>query len=143
MNTQKFLVSGIVGGIIHFLGGYLIYGVVLTDFFAKNAGTATGVMKAMDAMVWWALILGSIFWGFMYSYIFNKWASITSFGAGLSGGFVVGLLCSAGFDLMMFATSNLSNLTATIADIACGAVLGALVGAAVGMMNGMGKKATT
>jgi magnesium-transporting ATPase (P-type) len=143
MNTQRFLVSGIVGGIVSFFGGYLIYGVVLTDFFAKNAGTATGVMKEMDTMVWWALILGNIFWGLAYSYIFNKWANITSLGAGLSAGFVIGLLCTAGIDLIMFATSNISNLTGTIADIVCGAVLGAIVGAAVGLMNGMGKKATT
>jgi hypothetical protein len=89
------------------------------------------------------LILGNIFMGLSYSYIFNKWANIVSLGAGLSAGFVIGLLFAASRNLIMYGTSNISNLTGTIADIACGAVLGALVGAAVGMMNGMGKKATT
>jgi len=141
MNTQKFLVSGIVGGIVSFFGGYLIYGVLLMDFFAKNAGTATGVMKAQADFVWWALILGCIFQGLLLSYIFNKWANVTSLSAGASAGAVISFLMSVGFDLTMFGTSNMSTLTGSVVDIICGTVLGALVGAAVGMANGMGKKA--
>ncbi len=41
MNTQKFLVSGIVGGIVSFFAGYLIYGLLLMDFFAKNGGSGS------------------------------------------------------------------------------------------------------
>lgn len=142
MNTQKFLVSGIVGGIVSFFGGYLIYGLLLADFFAKNAGSATGVMRPQAEMVWWSLILGSVFYGLVVSYIFNKWANITSLGAGLSAGFVIGLLLTMGVDFTMYATSNISNLTASLVDIVCGAVLFSLIGGVVGMMNGMGKKAT-
>ena len=98
-------------------------------------------MKAMGDFVWWALIAGSIAQGLLLSYIFNKWANITSFGAGMTGGAVVFLLMGAGFDLMMFATTNLSTMTGMVVDIICGTVLGALVGGAVGLMNGMGKKA--
>ena len=142
MNTQKFLVSGIVGGIVSFFAGYLIYGLLLADFFAKNGGPASAAaMKPMSDMIWWALIAGSIAQGLMFSYIFNKWANITSFGAGMTGGAVVSLLMSAGFDLTMFATSNLSTTTSMVVDILCGTVMGAIVGGAVGLMNGMGKKA--
>ena len=142
MNTQKFLVSGIVGGIVSFFAGYLIYGLLLADFFAKNGGPGSAAaMKAMGDFVWWALIAGSIAQGLLLSYIFNKWANITSFGAGMTGGAVVFLLMGAGFDLMMFATTNLSTMTGMVVDIICGTVLGALVGGAVGLMNGMGKKA--
>lgn len=140
MNTQKFLVSGLVGGIVSFFAGYLIYGVLLMDFFTKNAGSATGVNRPTTEMIWWALIAGSIFWGLMYSYIFNRWANIVTLGGGMMAGFVIGLLMMAGFDLTMYATSNLMNLTGTIADIICGAVMGALTGGAVGLMNGVGRK---
>ena len=140
MNTQKFLVSGIIGGIVSFFAGYLIYGLLLMDFFTTNAGTATGVMKAQADFAWWALIAGCIFQGLMLSYIFNKWANINTLGAGASAGAVIGLLMTAGFDLMMFATTNMSTLTGTVVDIIAGTVLGAITGAAVGMANGMGKK---
>ncbi|MES2006203.1 MAG: hypothetical protein V4450_16920 [Bacteroidota bacterium] len=141
MNTQKFLVSGIIGGIVSFFAGYLIYGLLLMDFFTKNAGTATNVMRAPGDMIWWAMILGSVFMGLMLSYIFNRWANITSLGAGASAGFMISLLMTAGFDLLMYGNSNISNLTATVTDIVCGGVMGAITGAAVGFMNGMGKKA--
>ncbi len=142
MNVQKFLVSGIVGGIVSCLAGYLIYGMLLKDFFAGCSALPPGVqiMRSPESMIWWSLILGCIFSGLTYSYIFNKWANINSLGGGLGAGFVIALLMTAGSDFIMYGTANLSNLQGTLADILCGAVLGALTGAAVGWMNGMGKK---
>ncbi len=140
MNTQKFLVSGIVGGIVSFFAGYLIYGLCLTDFFAKNAGTATGVMRPMTDMIWWSVILGSIFMGLTFSYIFNRWANINSLSAGASAGAVIGLLMTAGTDFLMYGTANLNNLTGTVVDVIAGAVMGAITGAVVGLANGMGAK---
>jgi len=141
MNMQKFVVSGIVGGIVAFFAGWLVYGVLLMDFFAKNVGSATGVQRAMADMVWWALIAGNLCSGLLLSYIYNKWANITSFGAGFSGGLALGLLMSAMFDLTMYGTSNLSNLNGAIADIVCATVITGVTGGVVGLMNGKGKKA--
>ncbi len=140
MNTQKFLVSGIVGGIVSFLAGFLIYGLLLMDFYASNQGTATGAMKAQADFIWWALMAGCIFQGLLVSYIFNRWANITTLAAGATGGAVIGLLYSASFDLSMYGTANLLNLTSTCVDIVASTLLFALIGAAVGMMNGMGAK---
>ena len=142
MNTQKFLVSGIVGGIVSCLGGYLIYGMLLKSFFEGCSTLPAGVnvMRTPETMIWWSLILGCVFMGLLYSYIFNKRANINSLSAGVSAGFVLGLLMTAGTDFIMYGTANFSNLTGTLADIACGAVLGALTGGAVGWMNGMGGK---
>ena len=97
-------------------------------------------MRSPETMIWWSLILGCILSGMLYSYIFNKWANINSFGGGLGAGFVIGLLIAGSMDFIMYGTANISGLKGTLADIACGAVLGALTGAAVGWMNGMGSK---
>lgn len=141
MNTQKFLLSGIVGGIVAFFLGYLIYGLLLVDFFSQNAGTASGLMRANNEMVWWALISGNLLYGLLISYIFNKWANIHTLGGGIGAGFVLGLLMVAATDLTMYATTNISTLTGSLVDIACGVVMASITGAAVGWMNGMGKKA--
>lgn len=141
MNTQKFLISGIAGGIVAFLGGWLIYGILLMDFMMANAGTATNVMRADMDMIWWALIVGNIFFGLILSYVYNKWANISSLAAGLTAGATIGFFVIAGFDLVMYATSNVMSLKGTLVDIAAGTVLWALTGAAVGWTNGMGKKA--
>lgn len=140
MNTQKFLLSGIAGGIVAFFLGYLIYGLLLADFFAQNAGTAMGLMRANNEMVWWALISGNLLFGLLYSYVFNKWANIQTMGSGAGAGWVVGLLMTAATDLTMYATTHISTLTGTLVDIVSGSVMAAIVGAVVGGMNGIGKK---
>lgn len=143
MNTQKFLVSGIVGGIVSFFAGYLIYGLVMMDFFNKNVGTATGVMRPLPEMIWWSLILGCIFMGLLFSYIFNRWANINTLAAGASAGAVIGLLMTAGTDFILYANTNISTLTGTVVDILTGGIMGALTGAAVGMANGWGNRKVT
>lgn len=140
MNTTKMLISGIAGGIVAFFAGWVIYGMLLMDFMAQNSGSATGVMRADPEMIWWALIAGNLLMGILYSYIFNKWANISTLGAGIGAGAIIGLIMGAGFDLTMYGTSNIMNLNATMVDIAASTVLGALTGGAVGWVNGMGKK---
>lgn len=46
MSTSKILIAGLVGGVVAFLLGFLIYGLALNSFFEQQAGSATGVMKA-------------------------------------------------------------------------------------------------
>ncbi|MCW3087324.1 MAG: hypothetical protein JWQ78_710 [Sediminibacterium sp.] len=140
MNTQKFLVSGLFGAVVSFFAGYLLYGVLLMDFFSNNVGSATGVMRAPTDMIWWSLVVGCLFMGFTYSYVYNRFGNINTVSAGASAGAVLGLLITAGFDFIMYANTNISNLTGTFADIVAGAVLGAITGAAVGMANGWGNK---
>lgn len=58
MNT-KTIVAGILAGVAYFFLGWIMYGMLLESTFASMQGTASGVMRAEDDMVWWALILGS------------------------------------------------------------------------------------
>jgi hypothetical protein len=138
MNTSKFIISGIVGGVVSCLGGYLLYGMLLKDFFASHA--TVQLMRSPDTMIWWSLIAGCICSGLLYSYIFNKWANINSLGGGVSAGLVLGILSGAAMDLISYGTANMMDLTGAVADIGVSAILGALTGGAVGMMNGMGSK---
>ena len=140
MNTNKFLVGGIIGGIGYFLLGWLVWGMLLKDFMANNVGSATGVMRADDQVVWWSLIIGNLFSGFALSYVLNKAGAISA-GLGAATGAIVGLLISAGFDFTMYGVSNLMNTTGALVDIAASTVVGAIVGAVIGWYLGMGKKA--
>ncbi len=42
MDTKKFLIGTLAGGVAFFLIGYLIYGIALTDIMAQQSGSATG-----------------------------------------------------------------------------------------------------
>jgi hypothetical protein len=142
MNTNKFLIGGIIGGIAYFLLGYLFYGLLLTDFYANNSGSATGVMKEnMADMVWWSLIVGNLFSGLVIAYVLSK-AGVSSAGSGASTGAFLGLLMAGSFNFIMFATTNITTMNAMLADIGVSLVMGAIVGGIVGAYFGMGKKAS-
>lgn len=143
MNTKKFLIGGIVGGIVYFLLGYLFYGKLLSDFFMKNAGTATGVDRVMDQFVWWSLVLGNIFQGCLLSYVFVK-SNVSSVGSGLVTGGAVGLLAAAAHGFIMYGVSNLMTTTGMLGDIGTFTVMSAITGAVVGWVCGLiGKPSVT
>jgi len=103
MTTQRLLTGTVVGGIVLFFLGYLIFGIVFADFFAANAGTATGVPK--DPMNFVALGIAQLAWGAALTLILNG-ASARSIGQGVMVAGICGLLLFLGFDLTMYATSN-------------------------------------
>ncbi|MDE3211947.1 MAG: DUF1761 domain-containing protein [Bacteroidota bacterium] len=139
MNAKKFFVGGIAAGVVYFFLGYLFYGILFMDFFSKNAGTASGVAKSMDQMVWWALILGNLMTGFLLAFVFEK-AKTRSFGSGLWMGAWVGLFTAASYDLVSFGTSNLMNIRGVVADIALFTIMSAVSGAILGWIMGMLEK---
>jgi hypothetical protein len=138
MNSQKFIVGGIAGGIVNFLLGYLIYGMLLKDFMASN--TQSGIMRADSDLVWWALVVGNLAFGFLLAYVIGK-SSTVSAGQGAGIGFILGLLICLGYDLITYATTTMvSSLKVVAADVAATAVMSAVAGAVVGWVIGMSKK---
>ncbi len=72
MDTQKFTIGTLVGGIVYFLLGYLVYGLLLAGFFQSHSVAVAGSMKKMEEFVWWALILGNFAGAALLTYIFLK-----------------------------------------------------------------------
>ena len=128
MTTQRFAIGTVVGGLVLFFLGYLIFGVVFADFFAANAGTATGVQKEPFDFV--SLAIGQLAWGAALTLILG-WANVSSVGQAARVSAIVGLLLFFGFDLTMFATTNNSTLLATVVDPILAAVLFGVAGAAI------------
>ncbi|MEE9596529.1 MAG: hypothetical protein V3V96_07105, partial [Acidiferrobacterales bacterium] len=61
MNTKRLIIGSLVGLVSLYITGYLIWDVVFDEFFAANAGSATGVDR--EAQLIWAVALGSLFYG--------------------------------------------------------------------------------
>ena len=129
-----------MGGIAFFFLGYLIYGLALAGFFSEHYGAGASTMKTMQEIVWWALILGNLASGALLSYIFLKWANITSFGSGASAAATIGFFMALSMDMIRFATAGTFDLTATLTNVVVGTVMTAIAGGAVGAVLGMGSK---
>lgn len=138
MDAKKRIMATLAGFVVFFFMGFLLYGMLLMDFFMANAGSATGVYREDAEMVWWALAVGNLLQSYLLVYIFSKWANITTFASGLQSGAVIGLILGLGYDLTMYGTSNISNLTATLVDPLVVAVMMGVTGGVIGLV--LGKK---
>ena len=141
MNTNKFLIGGIIGGVANFLLGWLVWGMLLMNFMMdRTTEVGKAVMRGDDNMIWWALIVANLFFGLLLSYILNK-AAVSSAGAGASTGAVVGLLMSITIDLFNYAFMDLTtDMSVMAVDIVASVVVTAIVGGIIGWYLGMGKK---
>ncbi len=133
MDIKKLTAGGIVGGILFFLLGWLIYGMLLMDFMKNNPGIVSGYNK--ETPDWLYLIIGNLLSGFMMAYIFIK-ANVTTLMGGLILAGVVGFLMTASFDCIMYATTNLASKKMMMADVLASTAMGAVVGAVVGAVMG-------
>jgi hypothetical protein len=138
MNTNKILLGGIVGGVASFLLGWLVYGVLLSDFMTANYNQCA--MKPMEEMVWWAIILSNFASGFLLAIIFS-WTNTTGWLAGAKIAGIVTFLMVASFDLSMYSMSTMfGSVSVVFMDIIIGTVFTAVIGAVIGQVMGMGKK---
>lgn len=137
--NKKFWIGGIVGGIIFFLLGWLIYGMLLMNYMNEHSAMSKElhdqVFKPETQFNWAALIASNILSGFLLAAIIN-WSKTYSLAAGAKIGFVVGLLMCASIDLSFYSMSNMFTVEGMIADIAAGTVITCITGAIVGLVMG-------
>lgn len=134
MNTRV-LLAAVAGGLSFFLLGWLLYGTLLVDFFRNNAGSVQNLDKT--PMELWAIALGNLCSGLLLAMIYDRWAAITTFSAGARAGAWIGLLMALGMDLVMYGTTNISNMAATLVDPFINALMTAFAGGVVGWVLGM------
>ncbi len=136
MTTNKILLAGLVGAIVAFLLGFLVFGILLNDFFLNNTGSATGVMRGDTEMLWGPMILGHLTWGILLAVIFGRWANISTLATGAKAGALIGFLVSCTNSLINLGSTNIMNTTAAITNIIAVSIVSAIVGAAVAWFLG-------
>ncbi len=136
MDAKKRLMATLAGFVVYFMLGFILYGVLLMDFYSSHTGTATGVMRIDADMQWWALIAGNVVQAYLLVYIFGNWANITTFGGGLKAGAIIGFIMSLGISLNMYGTTNISDLTSTLVDPVVMSVMLGITGGVIGWVLG-------
>jgi hypothetical protein len=134
MNT-KTMIAGALAGIVYFLLGFLIYGILLKGM-AGMGGTATGVMRADSEMIWWALIIGNLAFGMAFAYILGTWSGVTTFMGGAKAGATVAFIFELGYDLIWYSVSNLMSLQGVCMDVVISTIMSAIAGGVIGWWLG-------
>ncbi|TKC09636.1 hypothetical protein [Pedobacter frigoris] len=126
---NKILISGIVGGVVFFLLGWLVYGIIMMDFMSANAGPAASMQKQVPDM--FHLVIANLAWGFLYAIVLGKWSSGLSIAQGAMRGALLALMVALFIDLTLYATTTMFTMECILADIVAMTVIGAIGGAAV------------
>ena len=124
MNTKNFIIGGIAGGIINFLGGWVFYGMLFSNQFPEG--------ENMNMLF---IFLGCMTFGFLLSYIFNKWAQIGTLNGGLMAGAILGLILGLWGNFFQLSMAAEPEYQLRLLDVGITIALGALTGAGIGLVN--------
>ena len=134
MDTSRLVRGTVVGGIVVFVAGYLIFDLAFGAFYAANTGTATGVDR--DAQLLWAVAVGSLAYAALITLGIGSRSGSSGVADGLKVGAVVGFLLWCTVDFTLYGVSNVSNLTRTVVDPLLELVRGGIAGGAIAAVAG-------
>ena len=131
MDSKRFVIGSIVGGVVLFLTGYVIFNIILASFFEANMGSATGL--ARDPPFLWAIALGCLGYAILICYAMGARGALGLAG-GMKTGAIVGFLLWLTADFISYGSTNATTLTAVLADVVAAFVHGGIGGAAIGLV---------
>lgn len=127
MNVKNVSVSGLVGGIVNFLLGWLFYGMLFIDSFPQPE-------ESSNTMV--MIFLGCLTYALFIAYIYSQWAQIKTLATGAKAGAVIGLFTGLYFNFFNLAMNPEGTMQMAILDTAITIVMTAITGAVIGMILG-------
>ena len=133
MDAKRFAIGTIVGGVVLYVTGYLIFDVAFASFYTANAGSATGVRR--DVQLVWPMVLGSFSYAALIAFAMGNRAQSSTIGAAVTVGAVVGFLLWFTVDFIFYGSTNIGNLTRTIVDPLLEIVHGGIGGGAMALVS--------
>ncbi len=132
MNAKQWVIGTVVGAVVVFGAGWVLFEMLLGDYYAANAGSATGVDK--DPPIMWSLAVGALAYAALIIYAMRAQAASVNMVSGMKVGAIVGFLLWATADFSLFGITNMSNLTITMVDPFVELVHGGIAGAVIGAL---------
>ncbi len=137
MNVKRLAIGSIVGTIVLYLLGMLIWQMLFAGFFDANRGSAMGVDRAEPVI--WAIVVGSLLYAILITYVLESGSGSKTIVDGLKIGVLVGILLWGTTDFIQFGVTNLRTLTGVIADTllegARAGISGAVIAAVLGKVG--------
>src|SRR6187401_83513 len=122
MNKQT-LLAVIVGFVVSFLLGWLVYGIMLMDYM--GAHTLAGFNKPEDEMSFPGIIVGTLAMVLLFIMLFNKMGA-TDVKKGAMAGLWIGFLVTLSYDSYFWGATHLYNdLEVICVDVLVSSVMNA------------------
>jgi hypothetical protein len=136
---MRILRGTVFGGIVLFLLGWLVYGLLLMNYMTANTNQCAARPQA--EMVWWAIIVSNLLSAFFLTLVL-QWSGAKEIPDGLKIGAIFGILLGSSMDLSFWSmTTMFNNFGILVVDVAVLTLIMAVVGMAVVLTWGKGKAA--
>jgi len=133
----KILRGTLSGGIVYFLLGWLVYGILLSDFMMSNYNQCANRPQA--EMVWWALIASNLAYALLLTLILN-WSGASGIIDGLKTGALFGFLYAVNIDLSFYSMTTMFNsFSPVVIDIIITTLMSTVIGAVIVLLWGKNK----
>ena len=132
MNTKQWVVGTVGGAVVLFAVGYVIFELLMKDFYAANGGTATSVYR--EVQIVWAVAVGALAYAALILYALRANVASLDVATGAKVGATVGFLIWLCADFTLYGISNINTLTLAIVDPLVELVRGGITGAAVAVI---------
>lgn len=139
MDWTKFSIVALIGGVVYFLLGWLIFGIILMDLTAVPDEIAQVVQIPMEEFKMSYMIISCLLMGILHALILMKWAKISTFMDGLKISGLVGGLISLAVGLGMASMFKLNTLDQIGLNAIGDVVASGLTGGIMGWYLGRGK----
>jgi len=137
MNTKTIIAAG-AGAITAYLLGWLLWGILLEDYYTNNMVQYAGLMKEPPLL--WLVFIANLATAFLFAWLFSR-MNVRTFAGGFQAGAIIAVLYALSNSLMYYAFMNWYQTPAVIGvDLLVNAVYGGLVGSVIALMLGRGTK---
>ena len=126
--NKSIIYSTITGTIVYFLLGWLFYGILFTELYPSEEN---------QSMLY--IFLKCLFYVLVFSIIFGKWASITTFKSGALAGALLGFLYAVSMNFFMSSSSCQLDIERFITDVIIATISSAIMGGVVAVTIGKTK----
>ena len=126
MNVKNVSISGLVGGIVNFLLGWVFYGMLFKDSFPQPEESTNTMLL---------IFLGCLTFALFIAYIYTQWAQIKTLATGAKAGAIIGLFLGLNWNIWAVIMND-RTLETLLLDTAITVVMTAITGAAIGMVLG-------
>jgi hypothetical protein len=134
------IVAALVGGIVMFGLGGLVFGMMLNDYFRSNMVEYAGLAK--DPPLLWVVFLFNLTWAALIAFVLD-YAGRSGWAEGVKVGTIVMFLLSLGIDLDLFAFLNFhKSLAPMVYHILIVSLMGAVTGSVIGLIMEVFNKRT-
>lgn len=132
MDAKRIVIGTIVGAVVLYVLGYLIFNVAAESLYAANMTSVAGVFH--ESQLQWAIIVGQISSGALLTLAILSRGGTPTLGRGAITGAVVGFLVWCTADFVYYGLANIWTLTIVIIDPFVEAIHHAITGAIIALV---------